>query len=161
MAPPIAVADPLVFGHRMSRSSVDFIIFNIRVGGFKTISGTDELNPGLLYGNGPKIMGRTRGRAKHSFSVELFEEEWLNVVLPRARLLKPGAGYGEGAGQILTTFFEPGTIGVHEVEVVGARIMKVNDPIPDSEEGLTVKLDFSVQDILRDGTSIVNNRSFV
>lgn len=156
--PPIAY--PLVNGHRVSRTSTALIVFGVPVIGWKSFTSGSELTPGELHGNRVNVQGRTRGKAKRSLSIEFYLEDYDNLVIPVIQAINPFAGYMENSGPIHLSVYEPGQpqLGVMTRDCIGCRIMKESDPISDNDDGLTVKVDFHVIDILRNGLSAARDR---
>lgn len=157
---PLPIAYPLVNGHRVSRTSTDLIVFGVRCIGWKSWTSGSELTPGEIHGNRVNIQGRTRGKAKRTLSIEFYQEDYDNLIIPAAQILNPLAGYMENSGPIVLTVFEPSQpqIGTLVRECVGCRIMKESDGVSDNDDGLTVKVDFHVIDILRNGLSAARDR---
>jgi hypothetical protein len=155
---------PLINGHRISRSSTDLIVYGVRCIGWKSWSSSADLTPGEMHGNKVKIQGRTRGKLKLTLSIEFYREEYDSLIIPAvlargASLGIPGAGYMEIPGDILLTAFEPGTpIGALNILAEGARIMKDADSVGDNDDALTVKVDFSITDLLRNAISPASDR---
>jgi hypothetical protein len=157
---PGPIQYPLINGHRVSRTSTDLNVFGQRIIGWKSWTSGSELTPGEIHGNRVNIQGRTRGKAKRTLSIEFYREDYDKFVIPAAIALNPIAGYMENAGAIFLTVFEPtqAQLGNMTLSALGARIMKDSDGVSDNDDGLVVKVDFHVIDILRNGASAARDR---
>jgi hypothetical protein len=159
MAPPV-LQYPLINGHRYSPSSCEFL-FQLGTGvmlpiagtGVKSVTYSPGLDPGVLRGLQPHVMGRTRGTQTDEASLELYMLEFETL---RLALSPGGIGFMEVPFNLVVSIFEPPIPGVVGVPppclvhtIVGARITKATvNNVATGNEGLSVALDLNVIRVL-------------
>lgn len=149
-------------GHRLSRTSCDlrFSPFGgaapLVISGWKSITQKAELTPGETYGNRAKIQGRTRGKYKPTFDMEIYAEDFELVRIALAGAGKPlGLGVMEVSFGIVLTAFEKILGGAFLFEVMGARIQSEELGVSDSDDQLVQKLSLHCMDMRKNGISDV------
>lgn len=156
---PQPIPNPLVNGHRVSRSSCNMVMAGVVISAWKAFDFSSELTPGEVKGSGSLLIGRTRGAAKFTSSIEIYYEEFVGLVLPAIAAINPARGYGENEFDVNFHCFEEfGAIGpLGNVYIQGARITKDADSVGDNDDALTVKLDLHPMRIYRNNQIIVRD----
>src|SRR4051812_30287839 len=130
--PVPALQYPFINGHRYSPSSVEFLFqlptsaFIMPSNGVRSMSYSPGLDPGVLRGLHPQVMGRTRGTQTDEASFELYMLEFEAF---RAQPGIAGPGFLEVPFNIVVTLCEPQIPGVAGApppclvhSIIGARI---------------------------------------
>lgn len=148
---------PLINGTRFDFSSVQLSVPGIgRVfEGVKSITYSDELNPGKLRGTRSQVIGRTRGQYEASGSLEMYASEAQSFIDAL------GPGYMERVFLVNIGYSEPSMADLtYADQLVGCRIKKVENSGNEGEEGLAIKFDLDVMHIVRNGKVPVSPPQF-
>jgi hypothetical protein len=130
----------------------DYSCVEVRIGvtpfrGVKSINYADGKEPGDVFGTGAQRVGRTRGQYKPEGSIELYEQEWRDLLAA----LPPMVGYLEAIFPIIITY-QSTMISALKVDVLyGCQIKKVSSDRQEGSDAITVKLDLDIMRIERDG----------
>jgi hypothetical protein len=100
MATPIQY--PLVRGVRHGFSSIELKMNGLLFVGFKSINYSRKRTRGMVRGNSPDPLGKTRGENEYSGDCELYLAEW-NLFQQNLK-----AGYGDVLFDVLVTYGENG-----------------------------------------------------
>lgn len=149
-------------GHRLSRTSCVLRVAPVVgpplvVAGWKSITAGEELTIGETYGNRAKMQGRTRGRHKPTFELELYVEdaEKLRVLLGAAGQTV-GMGWGEVSASYILTASEKALGGSFLWEALGGRAIKDELAISDNgDDQLSRKWTVHCADMRQNGLSMV------
>ncbi len=130
----------------------DYSCVEVRIGvkpfrGVKSINYADGKEPGDVFGTGAQRIGRTRGQYKPEGSVELYEQEWRDLLAA----LPAGVGYLEAVFPIIVTYQSSLTSGLNVDVLAGCQIKKVSSDRQEGSDAITVKLELDIMRIERDG----------
>lgn len=152
----MALIPPIINGVRYDVSSYEIRIDGrpLSSSGFKSLSYSDGLEPGEVYGQSPQKIGRTRGKYTAEGSMEL----WLDESIEFETRLTTGHGLSERVFKIDVMVAESGRPPIH-TELVGCRIKKRDNEMPGvgGSDAASVKYELDVMFILRDGKSLITN----
>ncbi len=140
---------PDINGNRFEWASVEIRCDGRRYLGCKSLSYSQELAPGEVWGNHAQKIGRTRGELKPEGSLEMFKEEADDLISAF------GDGYMEKAFDVVANYVE--TFRIQTVVLHGCRIKKVDDSHSQGTDALTTKFDLDVMWIERNGKKPLNN----
>lgn len=145
----MAINFPLINGNRMDFSSVDIIVAASRMRGIKSIDYSQSLTPGKVRGTGAQKLGRTRGEHDADASLEIYMEEFGDLV----QLLGAGGivGYMEANFDVIVTYAEFPSSPVQTVNIHGARMIKHEQQAQQGSDPLTMKLSLDVMYVLING----------
>lgn len=79
----MSTIQPLINGNRFSWTSIEVTLAGLPsyIGGpFKAINYTSKQEPGIVHGNSPRPLGRTRGQYEATGSFEMYRSEWQDFV---------------------------------------------------------------------------------
>jgi hypothetical protein len=107
MPPPIQY--PLINGNRHDFSSIELKLQGNVFIGFKAIDYSRTRERGMVPGNHPDPLGKTRGKNTYKATVELYIAEW------NAFQAQLGDGYGDVFFQVLVTYSENGFDTIQDV----------------------------------------------
>jgi hypothetical protein len=141
---------PLVNGHRYSFASIEAIFNGIPFIGFTAVNYKPSLKAAMVFGSRPQAIGRTRGKAEHTFDFEMYR---LEFELFKTSLGAAGLGYGETSFDTVVLYselFQPVTTDV----IVSARIEEVDLSNADGTDPSKVKVTCSAMSILLNGMPI-------
>ena len=142
MPPPIQY--PNVNGVRHSFASIELKLAGQVFIGFKSIEYTRTRERGIVQGNHPDPLGKTRGKNTYKGSVELYLAEW-NVFQKQL-----GAGYGDKLFSLLVTYGENGFDTITD-EINGCSMDSTEGGGSEGTDPSTRKFDLSPLKILFDG----------
>jgi hypothetical protein len=130
----------------------DYSCVEIRIGakpfrGVKSVNYADGMEPGDVYGTGAQRIGRTRGQYKPEGSIELYEQEWRDLLAS----LPAAIGYLEAVFPIIVTYQQTMVSPLNVDLLVGCKIKKVSSDRQEGTDAVTVKLDLDIMRIERDG----------
>jgi hypothetical protein len=159
----MAVSYPTINGVRYDASSYEIRILGQTILGVKSLEYSAQLEPQDVYGLRSGPIGRTRGKASFTGSIELYRAEAsdFEILLQRstaAFLPKPGAGIFEVEFDVNVTIFEI-TQGLPITDVLRqCRLKSSGRPMPGAGTGepASVKYDLSVMSISLGNQSQVN-----
>lgn len=127
---------PLINGKRYSFSSIDFRIGFISVLGISEISYSSSIEPGVVRGTHPQILGYTKGEYSCEASISIYKEEWNEAIAPLALL--GGGGILEAIIPAITvTYAEQGNATWTDV-LIGCRISSIEDSVSSGTDPATV-----------------------
>lgn len=112
--------------------------------GFKSINYTRTRDRGIIRGNHPDPLGKTRGENSYSADCEVYLAEFANLIETL------GAGYGDIPFTLLVHFVEGGFTGLQD-EVQGCTLDSTEAPNAQGTDGLTRKFNLNPLKILFDG----------
>lgn len=155
---------PLVNGHRYSYASIEIAIPIIgkRYVGAKSINYIDSLEPANVYGTSSLKIGRTRGKADSTGSLELYasEADDFQLLLVTAGLAQgiygPAPGFMEIYFDIFVAYVEQGVQSPIVDTVQAVRITKADKSRSEGTDALTVKYDLNIGTILHNGIRAVS-----
>lgn len=140
---------PDINGVRHDYSCVTVVVNGLPYRGVKSISYSDMVEPGDVYGTGAQRVGRTRGQHKCEGSIELYEDEWRDMLT--SLLAVPVIGYME-VPFLINVAYQKTTLGTMLSDVLyGCRIKKVSSDRSEGNDALTTKLDLDIMRIERGG----------
>ncbi len=94
---------PIINGFRASGNSIELVIAGIKgLRGFKVLDYNRTRSRGMVEGNHPDPLGKTRGKNAYKASCELYLAEW-NLLLATL-----GPGYGDLPFTVISQFSENG-----------------------------------------------------
>ncbi len=131
---------PLVNGFRFSFASVEVTYKGKRIPILKAINYTQEKMPGEVRGNHSQVVGRTRGDLKDTGSMEVYEEEFDDLITSL------GKGYMEQTFDIVASYAEEGQKTITD-KLYGCIMTKVDKSHTQSTDGLVVKCDLHIMHI--------------
>lgn len=140
---------PFVAGFRHGFASVA-AEFKLRGGktvtfrGFKGINYTRTRDRGIIYGNHPDPLGKTRGQNSYSADCEVYLAEFAKLVE------ELGAGYGDIPFTVLVHFVEGGFAGLQD-EIQGCTFDSTDASNAQGTDGLSRKFNLNPLKILFDG----------
>ena len=149
---------PLINGHRYDWSSVRITIDGIPYTGVKSINYRQTLTPGIVRGTRSQPTGRTRGIYEPEGSIELYKEDYQDIITALA--MAGARGYMEVAFQIMVQYSQAG-MGLPGVPVLtdmlaGCRIASDEDSPSEGADPFTVNCDLSIMYVLRNGLSALS-----
>ena len=125
--------------------------------GVKSLTYSDGLEPGEIYGNSPQKIGRTRGKYTAEASFELWLDE---SVYFEENVFGVGTnvGIGEVAFNLAVQISEAGRPAISD-EIIGCRIKKRDMEMPGSggSDGASVKYELDVMYVTRNGRTMIAN----
>jgi hypothetical protein len=136
----MATKFPLVNGFRFSFASIELNIKGKRIPVFKSINYSTDKTPGEVRGNHAQLVGRTRGDLKDTCSLELYEEEFADV------LAALGNGFMDQAFDIVVSYAEEGQKTITD-KIFGCLFQKIDKSHTQGVDGLIVKCDMHVMRI--------------
>ncbi len=145
-----SLAFPLLNGHRYSFASVEATWAGRTYLGFKALDYSFELKPGVVRGASPFKLGRTRGTADSSGSMDMYMLELQDLI---ATL---GPGFMEIAFPINVAFSEGPTSPVITHRLKAVRITKIGHSHKEGNDPLSTQCDLDIMDIDYSGLSPVN-----
>jgi hypothetical protein len=152
--PAPALPYPLINSNRVSWSSVEIQVGNLRYLGSKSVNWSDELKPGDVMGTHAHRIGRTQGEQKLSAGLEMyFEEANVFIAALAAQGLVLGCGWKEVEFDVLISFRPRSILPITNVVLQNCRVTKDDNSHSQSIEALTTKFDLDPFDILRNGIS--------
>jgi hypothetical protein len=150
MPPP---SYPNVNGNKHSWASIVLLINTTRIKGFKGINYKNTMEPGEVRGEGVQIIGRTRGELKSEGSLELYLEEYHQLI---EALSADGTGYLEKSFEITVSYSEAGSAIITD-RLIGCRVKGGDKGFSPGTDGLSVKCDLSIMFILENGKSPISD----
>lgn len=142
---------PLINGQRHSWASAEFRVDGDIVLGITEINYKDKLDPGTVYGAGPRPIAFTLGQASFEGDVTILLEEFNTLVT------KLGPGWKAAQFDIVVSYDESGS-GLSTIvdTLKGCRITDTEAGASSgSTDGLTRKLPLKMLDILWNGVSAI------
>ncbi|WP_407540465.1 hypothetical protein Q0M94_03440 [Deinococcus radiomollis] len=136
----MATKFPLVNGFRYSFASIELNIKAKRIPVFKSINYSSDKAPGEVRGNHAQLVGRTRGDLKDTCSLELYEEEFNDVIVAL------GNGFMDQTFDIVVSYAEEGQKTITD-KIFGCIFSKVDKSHTQGVDGLIVKIDLHVMRI--------------
>lgn len=118
MVTPIAY--PLVNGSRHGFSSIELKMADQIYRGFKAINYSRTRSRGLVRGNHPDPLGKTRGENEYAASVELYFAEFV-LFMDSLKLGEGGGGYGDKFFDVYVTYGENGFETITD-EIIGCTL---------------------------------------
>lgn len=144
---------PLINGVRTSWAEIELRAKGRSRYGVKEVSYSSSLEPGEVHGAGVRKLGRTRGVLKHEASITMLKEEADEFVG------ELGPGFGEVSFEAVVSYAEGAKTKVDTI--VGCRIKNISNSHQQGNEGLTVKLDLDVMEILYSGQPMAKREKFI
>lgn len=135
----------LINGHRYGWASIEAHLEGEVARDFTEINYSTDNDPGEARGKGMRVIGRTRGEAKHDGSMTMNKAEAQKFI---ARL---GNGFTLKSFGITVSYEEAGEGGVITDRLIGCRIKKIEDAPKVGNEPLTVKFDLHIMRITYNG----------
>lgn len=140
---------PLVNGVAHSWADSGFKFNGKRYQGVKAFNCSESIERGKLRGTGQRKLAVTLGDLDADLSVEMYEADWKEL------LADLGDGYMNRVIAGFASFSDGDGSNVHTIEVLGCRLKKIDDSHQQGTEPLTVKLDFDVMQVKRDGLDAI------
>lgn len=137
---------PLVNGVRHSFASIELKLDGQVFIGFKSISYSRKRDRGIVHGNHPDPIGKTRGKNTYEGSCELYLAEWQFFVTG----VLGGAGYGDRFFDVLVTYSENGFDTIQDV-IKGCTMDSTEGEGSEGTDALTRKVDLKPLKILFNG----------
>ncbi len=148
-------APPLINGIRYDVSSYVIKINgrSLSTLGIKSITYSDGLEAGEIYGTSPVKIGRTRGKYTCDASMEM----WMYESIEFETSLTTSDGIGEIAFTLSIQIYEPGNTPVDDV-LYGCRLKKrdMDMPAAGGSDGAAVKYELDVMRFERNGKCFVS-----
>lgn len=144
MALPILYPD--VNGVRTSYASIELAVLGLRLKGVKAINYKDGVEIGKVRGTSANNIGRTRGTNDPEGDIEIYQEEWDNL-LP---LLTTGGliGYSELATPVTVIYAEVTSPQKTRMDILeGVRFHSADRANAEGSDALTVKLSMDIMKI--------------
>lgn len=135
---------PLINGYRQDWSSVKAKLGGANLTGIKEITYSHTIDRGEVRGQGPQIMGYTRGEYKAEGSITFLKEEYDDLVV------KLGDGYMEAIFDISVSYGATGGP-VSTDQLVGCRLGKAEKSPSQGTDGLEVSCDLHILYIIENG----------
>jgi hypothetical protein len=142
MPPPIQY--PLINGVRHDFSSVEAKLAGLVFIGVKSIDYSRTRERGMVQGNHPDPMGKTRGKNTYKATVEVYIAEW------NAFQKQLGPGYGDVFFPFLVTYVENGFDTICD-EIQGCTMDSTEASMSTGTDPLTRKFELNPLKILFDG----------
>ncbi len=141
---PTPIQYPLLNGVRHSFCSIELKLNNTIFIGFKSLNYNRTRSRGVVRGNHPDPLGKTRGDNEYEADCELYLAEW-NMFQ-----MSLGAGYGDVFFQIFATYSENGFDTIQDV-INGCTIDSTEVSQSQGSDPLVRKFDLSPLKILYNG----------
>jgi len=138
------ISYPLINGVRHSFASIELKCNGQIFIGFKSINYSRTRNRGLVRGNHPDPLGKTRGENEYSADAEFYLAEWN---LFQAQL---GDGYGDVFFQVLSTYSENGFDTIQDV-INGCTVDSLEASQSQGPDPLVRKMDLKPLKVLFNG----------
>lgn len=146
-------AYPLINGHRFDWSSVRVTIDGVPYTGVKSINYRQALTPAVVRGTRAQPTGRTRGIYEPEGSIELYKEDYQEVI--KALSANGLRGYMEYAFQIIVQYSSPNQAVITDT-LAGVRLASDEDAPAEGGDPFTVNCDLSIMYVLRNGLSALS-----
>ncbi len=163
--PNFAVTTPVVNGNHWSFASIEFDIDGLIFADVMAIDYADPVKPGLIYGTGGTLIGRTPGISKPTLSITLARRCWDAL---RTQLSDGSETYGTKSFIVRVSYFEPKLPGDNTLDaqlitdiIEGVRVVGPSAKNAQGNAASTVVLDTSVFKIkwgrneIRDGSTSI------
>lgn len=150
MAPPVY---PDVNGNKKSWASITLVVGTRRIRGCKAINYKTTLEPGEVRGEGVQLLGRTRGELKNEGSLELYLDEYQELI---NELSQGGTGYLEATFDAVVSHSEPNSPVITDT-LVGCRLKGADKGFAQGTDASVVKCDLSIMFILENGQSPITD----
>jgi hypothetical protein len=150
MPPP---SYPNVNGNKHSWASIVLLIGTTRIRGFKAVNYKNAMEPGDVRGEGVQVIGRTRGELKSEGSLELYLEEYHQLI---AALAADGTGYLEKGFEITVSYSEPGSAIITD-RLIGCRLKGGDKGFSPGTDALSVKCDLSIMYVIENGVHPISD----
>jgi hypothetical protein len=139
------VTYPLVNGIRYDFSAIQLLASGVPLPGVNAINYSQELKGGEIRQNSPQLLGMTRGQLKCTASLDIYEDEYQNLLIAVCALNgTPGSGFMEARFDV-QVLKQDGTglnIGPLYADVIkGFKIGKVDHAYKSGPEGLLTKVE--------------------
>lgn len=137
------LAYPLINGVRHDFSSIEFKLAGRIYVGFKSLDHSRKRTRGLIEGNHPDPIAKTRGSNAYAASCEMFLAEW-NLFRNDLVLLATARGIGWGDVLFLATviYSSPG-FDTQTLRLIGCSVDSIEASQSKSPDGLTRKIDLA------------------
>ncbi len=150
MAPPVY---PNVNGNKHSWASITLVVGTTSIRGCKGVAYKNTLEPGDVRGLGVQLLGRTRGDLKSEGSLELYLEEYNQLI---AELGADGTGFLEKSFNIVVSYSEPNSAIITD-KLIGCRLKGGDKGFSQGTDALTVKCDLSIMYIVENGLNPISD----
>lgn len=140
---------PLVNGVAHSYADAGFKLNDRSFQGIKSFNISESMERGKARGTGQRKLAMTMGDHDAELSVEMYEADWKEL------LADLGDGYMNKAISAFACFSDGDGGNIHKIEALGCKLKKIDDAHSQGTEPLTVKLDFDVMQVKRDGLDAV------
>lgn len=149
---------PDVNGVRVSYCSIELDIDGTKLKGVRSINYKETTEIPKIRGLSAKPIGRTRGNSDFEGDIELYREEWDELV---AKLSQNGAvGFSETSWPVSITYAEPSDLSKTVTDrLIGVRFHSPEIANSESADATVVKVMLSIMDIAWNGRGSLRVRA--
>lgn len=136
---------PLINGTRHSFTSTVLKIDGQEFAGYRKITWSRKRERGMVYGNNPDPLGKTRGKNSYELKVTVLLAEWKAFITDHW-----GAGYGDQAFTTQVSYIENG-FDSQDVQALGCTIDGSSSDNSEGTDASEIEIDFAPVKIIVNG----------